>query len=313
MAEPELEEELQKYKRRNAYLLVLVLLLLGINVLQFGVSFLGNKKLAKTEAARDSTSHELDMAQTGLDSLRQEVDSRIAEVQKLGGDTAKLGQIRHELMADLAQARRTGRTDKRRIAELREKVAAYAEQLEEKDLQITTLKTERQKLFKYNRELETDVAKNKDSVRAMAAEKTALAEKVANASVLKAERIAITYLDSKGRERDDEVLRAKRLTTLKIAMTLAENNLAEPGARDFYLRLLEPDALPTPSTEGGTFTTADGREVPYVQKQTILYQNGRPDVTFTFNRASGRWREGLYIYEIWTEGRKIGGGTVKVD
>lgn len=307
------EDEIQKYKRRNGYLVVLVVLLLIINVIQFGVSLVGTRDLARTQAAVDSTTTELGRAQNGLDSLRQEVDARIAEVQKLHGDTAQLGQIRKELIADLTESRRTGRMDRRRIAALREKIAAYAEQLKEKDEQIGQLQTERKKLFQYNRELETNVARNKDSVRALATEKTALAEKVANASVLKAEKIGITYLDGKGRERDDEVVRQKKLDKVKIALTLAENNLAEPGTRDFYLRLLEPDAMPTPSAEGGSFASADGREIPYVQKQSILYQNGRPEIDFVFGRASGQWRDGLYLYEIWTEGRKIGGGTFRVD
>jgi hypothetical protein len=257
----------------------------------------------------EARSAALTQATTSLDSLSSELNLRMAEIRRLGADTASLSLLRTSLMADLAQARRTSSRDARSIATLREKVNAYVMLLNDKDEEITKIRSHRDRLFADNRRLKTNIVEQSDSLRQQVQKGAELTQKVALASVLKMEGLHISFLDSRGTERDEEVIRSKRLEQLKITGQISDNKVAPMGTRDLYLRLLDPNGqtMPDPSGSSSSLLLPDGREIAYSLRQSFIFDNQMPRITFLYNRGAP-YPEGPYTVEIYCEGSLMSTG-----
>lgn len=283
------------------------MLLVAANVAQ-GLYILSLSARHEQQTALAQTrSVELEKATSSLDSLQSELYVKLEQVRKLGGDTTALAQARRTLEADLTEVRQLRTADKRKIRALREKVEAYTFLLNEKDKEIVQLRSERDRLFAYNKELKVNMVKQNDSLAKVVAKGQELAGKVALASVLRAEGLGVTYLDRNGNEREDDVIRSRRLDKFKITFYIADNKVAQVGAKDVYLRALDTEGAPLTDAQGqgGTLLSAEGIEMPYTLRQTFIFDNQHPRVTF----ISGTGKDyvaGTYRFELWCEGYKIG-------
>ena len=303
------EEELSKEKKRRNILIALVALLAAVNVFQFVANYRKEKQNQTLVVTTKHITDQLGAARASLDSLNQELTLKINQVAKLGGDTTNLGLIRKELMKDLSKARKLRGSDKKRLAQLREKIEAYAIQLNAKDEEIVKLVSQRDRLAVVNLSLKTDIVKRDDSIRTIELTRNELAKKVAVASVLKAENLRSTYLDSRGNERDDDIIRSRRLEKIKITFQIADNKVAPVGTKDVYLRVIEPDGaiLSDAALGGGTFLTQDGADIPYTLRQSFIFDNQMPRITFIYGKG-GEYKPGGYKYEVYNEGYKVGEG-----
>lgn len=294
-------------KRSNRGWIVATALLAATNVGQ-GLYILSLSARHEQQATLAQTrSVELERATSSLDSLQSELYVKLEQVRKLGGDTTALAQARRTLEADLIEVRQLRSADKRKIRALREKVEAYTFLLNEKDKEIVQLRSERDRLYAYNKELKVNMVKQNDSLAKVVAKGQELAGKVALASVLRAEGLGVTYLDRNGNEREDDVIRSRRLDKFKITFYIADNKVAQVGAKDVYLRALDAEGAPMTDAQGqgGTLLSAEGIEMPYTLRQTFIFDNQHPRVTF----ISGTGKEygaGTYRFELWCEGYKIG-------
>jgi hypothetical protein len=79
------------------------------------------------------------------------------------------------------------------------------------------------------------------------------------------------------------------------------------GAKDVYFRALDPDGAPVAdaTAQGGALLTSDGKELPYCLRQTFIFDNQHPRITFINGSAKG-YQSGTYRFELWCEGYKIG-------
>src|SRR5690606_11598168 len=89
----------------------------------------------KSELRLENTTIEKEYATTlqRLEELSSELDERIAEIEKLGGDITELQQAKEEIQAEL---QRQGRANGRVIAELKDRVEGYELLLKNKDEEI---------------------------------------------------------------------------------------------------------------------------------------------------------------------------------
>jgi hypothetical protein len=296
--------------KERKLLIGLVFFFALINVLQFVFYLRSQQSLVSTQEVAAQQVTELQTAQTELDSLGTAIKVKIAEVQKLGGDTAALAAIGRELKSDLAAAKKLTKNDRKKILALRDKVEGYALLLNKKDEEIAQIKDERDKLFSANRKLKGSIVQQEDTIRALAETQSALKEKISLASILKIEDPKVSALDPRGTERDDDVLKAKRVEKLKIKFAIADNKVAQMGTKDVYLRLIDPDK--SIITEAGaspaTFTNSQGLDLAYTLRQSFIFDNQEPRLTFIVTKG-GDYKPGTYNYEAWCEGYQIGTGT----
>jgi hypothetical protein len=294
-------------KRSNRGWIMAIVLLLVVNVAQALYIYTLRARHRQQVTIAETRSVELEEATSSLDSLQRELYVKLEQVRKLGGDTTTLAQARRELAADLIEVRGLRSADRRKLSKLREKVDAYTYLLNSKDKEIVQLRSERDRLYAYNKELKVSMVKQNDSLTKVVAKGQELETKVALASVLRAEGIHVNYLDKNGNEREDEVIRAKKLDKFKITFYIADNKVAQMGAKDVYFRAVDPEGAPLADAQGqgGTLLTSEGVEAAYTLRQTFIFDNQHPRITFLCGNTKP-YVPGTYTFELWCEGYKIG-------
>lgn len=262
--------------------------------------------------------NEMAYTQSKLDSVSRALDEKIAEVQRLGGNITELETVKAKLEADLAQFRRN---DRRESGKYLAKIKEYEKFLEEKDVEIAALKEENSKLLAYNDSLSSQIGvlyedrlalerrqqELADTLNMFNEENRILTEKVNLAAALKAENVNVTAITSKGKERDRNTYKAKKVDKIKVAFVLAENPLSTQDNKEIYLRVLDPDGavLTDEAVGGGNFMTVTGEDSRYSAREVVTFTNDNQKVEMIYDYAN-QFRPGKYNVELFAEGYKIG-------
>lgn len=307
--------ETQSGKNNTLIYIIIGVLLLG-NVGLLYTSFNKSAENASLTKETDQQKVALLQARSDLDSLRGELDAKIAEVRKLGGDTTILSEMRRNLEGELAVAKRVNYGETKKINDLTDKVNFYMAQLAEKDAELAKLKSERDKFNKDNQNLKGQISRSSDSLNSLNAAKQALAEKVSLAAILRAESIIPFVVDTKGREKEileGDKTKAKKIDQVGLEFVIADNKVARKENKDFFLRVVDASGatISDPATGGGSFTL-NGTETAYSAKQSILFDNNKSKVEFRWKPVA-RLAKGLYNLEIYCEGSKIGEAPFEVN
>ncbi|MES2388186.1 MAG: hypothetical protein V4543_09300 [Bacteroidota bacterium] len=300
-------------KSRGGIFFLIIILLVLLNVVMWYFNVNSRKEVEVKDTALAQKEDELKVARVQLDSIKSVLNDKIAEVAKLGGDTTELHNMMRKLERDLKSARGARTGDIRKIKELAERVEEYEEELGKRDEEIAKLKAERDQMFEDNKSLKTNMAAREDSIAAMSRHTKDLADKVATAAILRAENVKVSTIDAKGKEHGGEAsYRAKKVDKIKVSFNLAENKLAKVENKDVYLVVQAPDGttLSDLSLGGGSFS-ADGKELQYTSKQSVLYEYTKPGVVFVYGKGSPL-AAGGYNVEIYCEGTKIGTGSFAI-
>lgn len=297
--------------------LAVLVLLCGV----LGFMLLNEKKVVeKQEATISLRVKELANTQVKLDSITRSLDEKIAEVERLGGDVASLMKVKQQLEQDKNALRRNGSVSAKKYEA---KIKEYEAFLAQKDAEIAQLREQNVQLASNNEvlnkensslkvNLETTSRAYKDTLTTVAAKNRELSEKVTIASVLKAENVKVLAITPRGKEKDDDAYRARRVEKIKVLYSLAKNPIAQPGERDIYLRLLDPQGAVVSNGMDGSAFYASGKEILYTAKQKVPFENNGQQVEFVYNRGN-KYNPGKYNLELYADGHKIGEGgfTVK--
>lgn len=258
----------------------------------------------KVEIREEKATVEEDLASTmqRLTEIKSELDEKIVEIQKLGGDISELQKAKAEVDAQLK--RNTARSAKE-IKQLKDKVEGYEELLKLKDDEIDKLKSVNKELFSENRNLKTKQNKLGDSINQLSKSKDELATKVAIASQLKAENVAVKAVNSKGKERDSP-FRNRQLEKLKVEFTIAENKVAPVEGKKIMIRVLDDNhQVIFDVAKGSGAFMLNGKEEFYTAMQEILFDNTHQKLTFFYEKGS-EYASGNYTIEIYTDGYLMG-------
>ncbi|HNP97258.1 MAG TPA: chromosome segregation protein SMC [Cyclobacteriaceae bacterium] len=254
-----------------------------------------NEQLAVTEEDLASTMQRLNEIQT-------ELNEKIAEIEKLGGDITELQKAKAEVDAEL---KRTRSRTSRNIKELKDRVEGYEQLLKLKDEELEKLKSLNKELYSENRTLKTKQNELSDSINRLSKNTDELANKVAIASQLKAENIQVVSVNARGRERTSP-FRSKQLETLKVEFNIAENKVAPIEGKKIMIKVTDENGqvIFDVAKGSGTFML-DGKEEFYTAAQEILFDNTRQKLTFLYEKGS-EYASGNYTVDIYTDGYKMG-------
>lgn len=279
-------------------LMAIVIIIQGIKI------YLDTKEKQQVRTQLISTEEELATTMQRLNEINMELDDKIAQVEKLGGDVSDLEQAKAEIEEEL---RRNKRATGKEIKALKDRVEGYELLLKNKDEEIVKLQTVNRELLTENRSLKTQQNQLGDSLNRLSQSKNELATKVAIASQLKAENIRITALNDRGRERNSP-FRSKQVKQLKIDFNLAENNVAPIEGKKIMIRIIDENGqvIFDVARGSGTFIF-NGKEEFYTASQEILFDNTRQQLTFIYDKGS-EYASGTYALEIYTDDYLIGRG-----
>lgn len=294
-------------KKSNKNIIIISILSVVILV-QFVKMYFDHKEKQADEITIASTEEELASTLQQLNTIKTELDQKIVEIQKLGGDVTELQKAKTEIESELKKSRRA---NGQVIKELKDRVEGYEELLKLKDEELDKLKSVNKVLLSENTTLKTEKNQLGDSISKLAQTKEELASKVTLASQLKAENISIKAVNDKGKERESP-FKNRQLEKLKVDFNLAENNVAPIEGKKIMIRIIDQNSqvLFDVSRGSGTFIY-NGKEEFYTASQEILFDNTKQKLTYLYEKGS-EYAAGAYILEIYCEDYKIGSGKFEV-
>jgi len=281
---------------------VFIGLLLVIIAIQSIKIYLDYKE--KVEVRQQLVSTEEDLAGTmqRLNDVKKELDQKIIDIEKLGGNIADLQKAKAEVEKEL---RRSTQRSTKAMNELKSRLDGYEELLKVKDQEIEKLKFVNKELFSENKNLKTKQNKLSDSINVLSKNKEELASKVAIASQLKAENISVKGVNSKGKERESP-FKNRQLQKIKVEFNLEENKVAPVEGKKILIRIIDENGqvIFDVAKGSGTFLI-NGKEEFYTSAQDILFDNTKQKLTFFYEKGS-EYAEGNYQIEIFADNYKIG-------
>jgi myosin heavy subunit len=294
--------------KRNNKSIIFIALLILIIVVQSVKIFLDAQDKVELKAENETTEQELASTMQRLTEIQQELDTKIAEIAKLGGDVTELQKAKADVEKQLRiKTKATGNL----IAELRSKVEGYEELLKLKDEEIEKLKDVNKELLSENTTLKTQKNKLGDSINKLEQKATELASKVAIASQLKAENFKIVAVSDRNRERESP-FRVRQIAKLKIEFSLAENNVAPIEGKKIMIRVVDQNGQVIFDVNKGSGTFIfQGKEEFFTASQEILFDNSKQRLTFIYDKGSD-YAEGNYVLEVYTDDYLMGRGAFEV-
>ncbi|MEO9967024.1 MAG: chromosome segregation protein SMC [Reichenbachiella sp.] len=288
----------EKTQNKKIVTVILVMLLLAAGGALI-YKFIESSELAEQNRL---TQEQLDRAYNDLDSMSNELDTRILKIAQLGGEIDTLLQIKMQLEEEKKSFRKKVY---KQINELKSTVEGYKELLVAQDVEIARLKVLNDSLMSENTELKVVANTLNESIKGLNQSKAQLEEKVATASKLKVERVQILAVSSSGKERPSP-FKNRHIDHLNIQFEILENRVAPIEGKGILLKITGPDGnvIFDVAAGSGTFMY-DGRESFYTVKKDILFDRNSQQMTFLYNKGSD-YDLGKYILEIYTDDYKMG-------
>ncbi|HTH57377.1 MAG TPA: hypothetical protein VL728_15110 [Cyclobacteriaceae bacterium] len=302
------EEQAPTPEKKSSRTSIFIGLLLVILLIQSVKIYLDYREKVEVKEQLANTEEDLGETMQKLKDIQTELDQKIQEIHKLGGDVKELEKAKAEVEAEL---KRNNKRSAKALQELKDRVEGYELLLKTKDEEIEKLKNVNTQLFSENRNLKTKQNKLSDSIVHLAKGKDELANKVALASQLKAENISIKGVNNKGKERDSP-FRNRQFQKLKVEFNLAENKVAPIEGKKIIIRIIDENnqVIFDVARGSGTFMV-NGKEEFYTAAQEILFDNTKQKLTYLYEKGS-EYAAGKYTVEIYSSDYKIGAGIFEV-
>lgn len=299
-----LETPVSEPKKSSKVLIIVVVALAVFLVAALVVNFMRENDLKERNA-------ELMVAYSQLDSIGNEMQSKIVEIEQLGGDVEELSLMRDSLMMEKESLLEARTRSNKQIRDLKSRVEGYRELLVMKDVEISELKKVNENLVVENIELKTERNELNQNLRAAKQTEEKLVEKVQIASRLEIENIVVAALSEKGKKKVDE-FRSRQIAKLQVDFNIAKNDVSPISGKEILMRIIDDNdnVLFDVARGSGTFVL-DGKETFYTAKQEILFDNSQQAVSFLYDKGS-EYLPGRYVMEIYTDGYMMGSKSFRV-
>ncbi len=220
-----------------------------------------------------------------FENMKIQNDTMLVKYQQA---TAMLEQLQKEKTYNYNQINKY----KRELATLKDVMKGYLRQ-------IDSLNSINRHLQQENISFKKDIATAQ--LRADVAEEKAeeLNTKVRIGSVIRARSIALASLGAKS----NPVSRIKNAKRLRVDFELTANELAEPGQKTVYVRILSPEGYLLSGDNVITFSF-EGEALIASAERTVDYENN--DVPVSIFYTGNGFTQGTYTVQLYTEGRLIG-------
>lgn len=306
-----MEPRPQTRNNSRSYLLAALIVLALLNVLLLYFWYQERQDNKTKDATIAARTEEVLSVKTRLDSVSAQLDAKIAEIQRLGGNVDSLMKVRQQVEVDKRELRNVTSFDSRKYDR---KIRNYQTLLAQKDVEIARLREENGLLTQRNDSLSQENSGLKaerqtlsDSVVSVSTKNQELTEKVTIAAALRAENVTANALNARGKERDGGSYKARQVDKVKISVRLAPNGLAKQGEKELYIRVLDPSgAVVSDLATGSGEFTYNGQGMIYTAMQRFTFDNSRQQIDFVYGRGGKRFNEGRHTIEVYCEGFRIG-------
>lgn len=294
-------EELERMRKSTkGYRIALVILILIIIPLAFFFTKYVNK-VREVERNAELITSAKQMLEEENSQLEADAQDLVAEFEnmKIQNDTMLVKYQQATAMLEQLQKEKTYNYNqinkyKRELATLKDVMKGYLRQIDSLNNINKHLQAEN---ISYKKEISTA------QLRADAAEEKAeeLNSKVRIGSVIRARGIAMSPLNAKSKS----VSRVRNAERLRVDFELTANELAEPGQKTVYVRIISPDGYLLSPDNVITFSY-EGDALLASAERTVDYENNDVPVSIFYDNNSKGLASGTYKVQLYTEGRLIG-------
>lgn len=227
----------------------------------------------------------------------------------------------NNLKADYDRAIEESETTNGELVEARNRIAQYIDSVKtmKADIsalyryrkQVRTLEKEREFLLAQNdslRKSNTLLAMERDSTfvalekqtvfnDSLVVQNTQLAKVVEIGSALNLAKFTIDAVKERSSGKLVSTSKASRADKLKICYTVAANNIATSGDKQFYIQVTDPAG--NILGENGAASTEDGASVTYSKVSNFFYENGLLDVCDFVTKSGDKFAKGNYEVKVF--------------
>jgi hypothetical protein len=296
----------KKNGSKKGLILAFIIILLAINAVQVWMNLSKSQEIDKKDLKIITQQTKIDSVQAKLDIAIQELEIKKMQIANLGGDTTNFAQSIRNLINERNSLAKESKNNYNKYLSIKDKIQDALALKEEAELKVTRLEVLLAKQDTVIYKMKMAINDKLDTINDLKVSRQQLAQKVALASVLKAENINTIAISNKGKEKVGGEYRSKNLEKLRITFVLGENKVATREGKDVYIRVIEPDgsALFDLATGGGSFIY-HGKEIFYTMKQNALYNGNNQKLGFEYLKGSP-FKVGINKIEVYCEGNLIG-------
>lgn len=257
--------------------------------------------------------HEAQVASTRVEHVSEERDTLLKKLDELEASYATLSSTNTELESQLVEERRrvnqlraqirAGVSGEGDAGPIRQRIEELEAQLEEYRQQAEFMEAEKQSLAAETAQMRSALTQTASRNQELETKNRELEEQVEKAGFLTISNLEGTALRER-RRGDEPTDRARRTDKLRVCFTINQNLVANPGNRDFFVRLIDPSNQVLSTSPDNTLEF-EGETIQYSIRRTINFQNNSQDVCVVWDQSE-RFEKGYYNVVVFTEGNEVG-------
>jgi hypothetical protein len=243
------------------------------------------------------------------DALTAELNAMLAKYDSVSTDNeemrAEIAEQRAQIEKMLTEAEKH-KNDAWAIHKLKKEAGTLRDIMKSYIVTIDSLNTVNQNLVVAKTQVESQLSTQKEENQQLNQKNEVLSGKVKLGSKLRVLDLASSGQRMKSGTVSRETDRAKRTDKIKTCFTIDKNEVAKPGKKTLFLRIVAPngDVLAFGQTQEYMFTY-DGKEGLYSRKEEVVYEGDELDMCLYWD-VKDELVEGKYIVEVYAEDYLMG-------
>ncbi len=286
--------------KKNEKIYRITILVLGVLVLLLGILWVTSRQSLKEVRTEREIAEELNRGlQHELDSVLEDYYNFKIEYDSVLADKDSIIQANAEEIQDLIRRQEDYYRIRRQLNLLREITQNYVHE-------IDSLHNENRVLKAQNVQMRDEIEQVTRRTTELTEDKQQLESQVEMASELRAYQIEPYPFRIRGRGREAETDRARRVEQIRVCFLIGENPIVPAGEMNVYMRIAGPD--------GNILRLSDTMEHAFLHKEDTLqysvsdvvnYQNEELNTCLTWERTE-EFEPGVYSISLFTDKHRLG-------
>lgn len=284
---------------------IIIIVILAILSVVLGVLYFTSEKKVEEKTENISTlEFEKLQLKNDLQEMLIQYDTITVTNERLSAEI--MGQ--QEQIKELLKQVEKHKDDAYIIAKLKKEAGTLRDIMKGYLHTIDSLNTLNIDLRRDNESLAQELSQSKSKTKELESSKKDLEKIVATGSVLQTQNLTSEGIRVRNNGNQTSVNRANRTELIKTCTHIAENRISPKGQKTIYLRIITPDGVVLPSSDGeDSQFNFEGVSGKYSVKRQIDYKNEEMDLCIFYTVDTERGLEpGKYIVEMYEMGALIG-------
>ena len=219
----------------------------------------------------------------------------------------KLENERQKVQRLVEELKTTKATNALRINELKKELSTVRGVLRSYVAQVDSLNRVNEELEKENKRVKQQYQAASQSAQELKKQKEVLTQQVSRAAKLDAVAIKVEALN-KRQKATDKISRAEKI---RVSFQIAKNITAEPGEKEIYFRIMQPDGDVLIKNYSNVFEYENSK-INYSMRRLIEYTGEEMEVTAYWDIEEVLF-PGEYRVDIFADGNMIGKKSFKLE